>query len=259
MKFIHLTDLHLLEPGNLLWGIDAHTNVRNCLADITKWHSDAEFCVISGDLADRAEPTAYEWLKQELSAFQIPTHLMIGNHDGRAPFRQSFPAIPCDDHGFIQSSFKTPGGTVILLDTFKGGTSAGQYCDKRQDWLRAQLAEAKDDPVWLFMHHPPFDISIPYMDRIKLEEHEEFAEIIAAHPNIRHLFFGHVHRALFVNWRGIACTALPSSCHQIPLDREAIHGKPYSVGPPMYAVVFAAEDQVTVHFEPYNDRGPADM
>ena len=97
------------------------------------------------------------------------------------------------------------------------------------------------------------------MDRIKLAEHEEFAEVIARHPNIRHLFFGHVHRAIFVNWNGIACTALPSLCHQIPLKVEATEGKPYSTGPALYGVVLIDGDQTTVHFEHFNERGPADM
>jgi 3',5'-cyclic AMP phosphodiesterase CpdA len=108
------------------------------------------------------------------------------------------------------------------------------------------------------MHHPPFDIGIPYMDRIKLEQPEEFADVLQTHGDIRHIFFGHVHRAAFVHWRGIPCTCLPGTNHQIPLNRETV-GTPYSVEPPMYAVVLIDKDQTTVHFDAPLDRAPAEM
>ncbi len=257
MKFIHLTDLHLLEPGNLIWGIDAHAKTQACLEDIAHWHSDAEFCIISGDLTDRAELSAYAWLDDALKVLEMPVHLMIGNHDDRAAFQQAFPSVPRDANGFSQTSIDTPEGRFILLDTFKGGTSAGQLCEQRQHWLADRLDEAGPAPVWLFMHHPPCDVGIPYMDRIKLDEHEDFADILAGRDNIRHIFFGHVHRAVYVNWRGIPCTALPSLCHQIPLDRGMIAGKPYATGPGMYGVVLIDESQTTVHFEYFEDRAAA--
>jgi 3',5'-cyclic AMP phosphodiesterase CpdA len=259
MKFIHITDLHLIEPGKLLWGKDVHAGVQDCLSDIAQWHADAEFCIITGDLTDLGEANAYGWLKQQLQALPVPCHLMIGNHDDRAVYLNCFAEQQRDGDGFAQSAFDTPAGKFLLLDTFKGGTSAGQYCARRQAWLRNELERAAGKPVWLFMHHPPFDIGIHYMDRIKLEEHQEFAAIVSDFPNIRHIFFGHVHRPVFVNWKGIACTALPALCHQIPLNRDAIGGKPYAKGPGMYGIVEIDGDQTTVHFEQFEDRGPADM
>ncbi len=259
MKFIHITDLHLIAPGSPLWGIDAHANMTGCLADIARWHADAEFCIISGDLTDKAEPEAYDWLRRELEILPMPVHLMVGNHDHRQTFRASFPGAMCDAQGFVQGAFDTSAGRFILLDTVKSGSSAGELCEHRMNWLTGELSRAHDKPAWLFMHHPPCDVSIPYMDRIKLDEHEAFAELIANHSNIRHIFFGHVHRAVFVNWNGIACTALPSLCHQIPLNMEATEGKPYSTGPALYGVVLVNDGQTTVHFEHFNERGPAAM
>ena len=58
MKFIHLTDIHLKAPGTMLCNADPVANLDRVLRDITQWHADAEFCVISGDLADEGEPEA---------------------------------------------------------------------------------------------------------------------------------------------------------------------------------------------------------
>lgn len=259
MKFIHITDFHLVAPGERLWGLDPHDRLSRCLDDIARWHGDAEFCVMSGDLADRDYKSAYEWLARRLESFPLRMFLMVGNHDEREAFARAFPHVERDRNGFIQYAHETPQGVFLFLDTLKGPVSEGEYCPARREWLARQLEGAKDQPAWIFMHHPPFDVGIPYMDRIKLEEPDAFAEVISSHPDIRHIFFGHIHRAAYVSWHGIPCTCLPGTNHQVPLDRESIGGTPYSVEPPMYGVVLIDGGQTTVHFEACLDRTPADM
>lgn len=258
-KFIHITDLHLTPPGTNLYGLSPHERFDRCLSDIEAWHADAEFCIITGDLADAGDPQAYAWLAARLAAFSLPCHLMIGNHDRRDAFSSQFQTAPLDDNGFVQQAFDTPAGRFILMDTFKAGTSAGEYCGKRQAWLQAELKAAQGMPTWLFMHHPPFDISIDYMDRIKLEDHEALANMVDDHGDIRHIFYGHVHRPGYVNWRGVPCTSLPATNHQVPLSGRAVTGKPYSDEPPMYAVVLIEDTQVTIHFDAYDHRGDVVM
>lgn len=259
MKIIHITDFHLPAPGTPLWGLDAHERTARCLADIARWHADAAFCVISGDLADKGDPAAYRWITEQLEDFPLRTFVIPGNHDERGALCEAFPHLPRDPGGFLQYAHATPEGVFLFLDTLKGGTgSEGAYCAARRAWLAKQLAAARGQGVWIFMHHPAFDIGLPYMDRIKLEEPEAFAATLTGHDDIRHLFFGHVHRAVYVNWRGIPCTALPGTNHQIPLNREAV-GVPYSVEPPMYGVVLIEDGRTTVHFEACLDRFPAEM
>ena len=58
---------------------------------------------------------------------------------------------------------------------------------KRLAWLEVELQRTEKD-VYIFMHHPPFDIGLPYMDRIKLDEAVTFGKLIANYKNIRHIF-----------------------------------------------------------------------
>jgi len=53
MKFIHVSDLHLVPKGDKLWGLDPFQRFEACLDDIVKFHRDAAFVVISGDLTER--------------------------------------------------------------------------------------------------------------------------------------------------------------------------------------------------------------
>ena len=252
MKLVHVTDLHLVAPFEELWGLKPFDRLDACLTDIETHHGDAEFCVISGDLADRGETEAYRALKRRLESFPIETFLMIGNHDDRGAFKKSFPDRPLDDNGFVQFEHRAGEAVFLFLDTLKPGTSAGEYCDNRRSWLRASLEAAADRPVYIFMHHPPFDIEVPYLDRIKLEDPDSFAEAISG-ADVRHIFFGHVHRPVYVNWHRIPCTALPAISHQVPLVRDSV-GSRYSDEPPMYAVVDILTDRIVVNSDCFLSR-----
>ena len=60
MKFIHISDIHLVSGDSLLNGSVPSERLEKCLDDILKWRLDAEFCVISGDLSEFAEKEAYQ-------------------------------------------------------------------------------------------------------------------------------------------------------------------------------------------------------
>ena len=90
MKFIHISDIHLVSGDGPLNGCVPSDRLNKCIQDITKWHGDAKFCVISGDLSEFAEKGAYQSLKKKLLEFQIQCFLMIGNHDDRIYFNQFY-------------------------------------------------------------------------------------------------------------------------------------------------------------------------
>ena len=256
MKFIHVTDPHLTEPGKMLWGTDPRERLSRCLDDIARLHGDAEFCVVSGDLTETGEPAAYEWLRQRLQDFPIKAFLMLGNHDDRTAFQSAFPDEPCCNDGFVQQSHMTDQGLFVFLDTKKDGkTSAGELCEIRRRWLAKQLADAGDAPVFLFMHHPPLDVGVPHMDRIKLDDPHSFAELLGAGSNIRHIFFGHVHRAGYYNWRGFPCTSLPGTNHQVAMMHDSV-GTAYSAEPAMYGIAVLDSEQLNILFDACLDRAP---
>ena len=54
MKFIHISDIHLVPEDGDLNGCIPSERFEACLNDIEKHDYDAEFCVVSEDLADSA-------------------------------------------------------------------------------------------------------------------------------------------------------------------------------------------------------------
>ena len=242
----------MVPRGQILHGLDTCQRLEACIEDISRNHADAELCVITGDLAHAGQREAYGDLRDCLSKLVLPTRLMVGNHDRREMLLATFPDIPVDPNGFVQARFETPAGQFLLLDTVEQGKGWGSYCSNRCEWLRSALDASAQQPVYLFMHHPPFHIGLPCVDRIGLgSDGDRIGEILAGFDNIRHLFFGHVHRPISGSWRGIPYSTLRGTSHQVPFDFNAVEVVPKSHEAPAYAVVYLEDGQTTVHLHDF--------
>ena len=263
MKFIHFTDTHLVAPGKRLHGLDPCARLDACIESMSDMHGDAVLCVHTGDIADGGDPLAYAALRERLSALPMPVHLIVGNHDDREAFLHAFPDAPLDGHGFVQSAVPTEAGVFLLLDTLEPEQgSGGAYCERRMEWLEARLEEARDETIYVFMHHPPFAIGLKGLDAMALEDPEPIGQALLGAGDVRHLFFGHVHRPISGQWHGISFSTLYGTNHQVRFDMEAGSPLPYTAEPPAYSVVLLEPDRVVVHTHHYtadqrNIRDPA--
>lgn len=247
MKFLILSDTHIVAPHDTSRGLDTGDRLRRAIADINTNHADATFCIVMGDLVDNGQHQSYVHLRDLLSALQVPWRLMLGNHDERTAFREVFHDAPVDDGGFVQSVLDTEAGRMIFLDTLETGADYGVLCTQRLAWLQARLAEATTQPVWGFLHHPPCNIGMP-VDRVKLREPEALLQTLKGHPNVRYLFAGHTHHPAAVMWQGYPCQVVGGTHYSttLPLNSTAgVTGRYY--GPAYYTVVLVEEQQVMVH------------
>lgn len=242
MKIIQVTDLHLVAPGERLFGLDPLSRLEDCIADLNRNHADADLVVFCGDLTDNGDPLAYAALSQRLATLAAPHRLMLGNHDDRAAFRAAFPQTPTAD-GFVQSVVDLPAGRIVLLDTLEPGQVQGRLCELRLGWLDAALGEAQD--ALLFMHHPPFPIGVPSLDDSRLADSQRLAQLLGRRGNVRHIFAGHVHRFANGSWCGIPFTTLRGTNHQSALKLSGPHEVSFEA--PAYGVILADSDGVTVH------------
>lgn len=252
MKIIQVTDIHMMPEGETLFENDPGARLAACLADIAMHHADADLCVITGDLAHHGQEQSYLRLRQALEGFPVPVQLLIGNHDDRAEFRKAFPETGVDDHGYIQSFIDNEAGRFLFLDTNRPDSHAGRYCEQRLKWLEARLKEAEGQPVYLFMHHHPLPMHFRPVDELILEEGEALGAVLEGH-DIRHIFFGHVHRPISGRWKGISFSTLRGLNHQTWLDFGLERGIPCSMEPPAYAIAFIEQDSVVVHAHDFLD------
>lgn len=223
MKIIQLTDTHLMPTGVAMNGVDPEAQLRAAVANIIEKHGDADLGVMTGDLCNFGDREAYALLKDILAPVPFEMRLLLGNHDRRPEFRDAFPAQPCDENGFIQSRIDTPFGRLLFLDSHEPGVIGGIYGEDRMAFLEAALAGAGDQPVTVFIHHPPMDCGIAHFAKIGIHDEGRLMRRLSAHAGgIRHIVFGHIHVALAgTTAEGIAFSSGQACAHRFITDIDA--------------------------------------
>jgi 3',5'-cyclic AMP phosphodiesterase CpdA len=255
LKFIHLTDLHLTGSGEDHQGYDTLLATRRALEHATTTFPDADFIVITGDLANWGEPGAYLRLEALLATLRMPVFLMIGNHDNR----ENFLSVFGDRHPFEApyAQYEADAGAfrLLFLDSQTPGTHGGAFCGRRMAWIAERL-EAADRDVLMFMHHHPTPVGAPSLDAKGLANWPEFHALLSRYRHkIRHIFHGHCHAALQGHVEGISFTGLRSMGPQAYTDLKVEQACRWQ-GAAHYAVVLAGTNSLVTHLQEFGYSGP---
>lgn len=235
MKLIQLTDLHLTEPGTLLYGLDPYTRFDVCLAHVDRYHQDAALLIITGDIADGGNRSAYAWLRDRVAEMRMPVRLLVGNEDDRDCFAETFGGL---NDGFIQHYLDTPSGRLVFLDTLESGRLSGRLCADRLAWLKNVAVGAGGADLFVFMHHPPFHVGVPPLDELALADMDTFWKAVAS-SNMRHVFAGHTH----IEFRGEGRSTAWPIAHRIAVSNDREIG-PVTNAPPAYEVIILHPDGI---------------
>lgn len=214
-KAIWMSDPHFACEGRVL-GHDPRVRLQAAIDHINQHHSDAGFCIISGDMVNRGTSADYNALQSRLERLAVPFLPMVGNHDDRSIFRSTLPLPDSCMENFIQYSVSTKIGLIICLDTQKTGSDAGEFCAERRAWLHDALQNAGDTPVYIFMHHPPMSLGLPMQDTEKMEDGGDFLDLLSAYDCVKYMFIGHVHRPITGTVKGIPFATMRSILYQAP-------------------------------------------
>lgn len=256
-KLLVMTDLHLLEAGGDIIGLDPTANFNRALDHALIHHPDAKRLILTGDLTHHGKVAQYNVLKEALQFCPIPVSFLIGNHDIRENFFDVFPAATKDKNGFLQSAMVHGDDVWITLDTKHDDADeaekhCGMLCTARLEWLKAQLAQHSDKRAIVFMHHPPFDVGFVGMDRIKLLNGPEVLDVMRRHPCDIHLIAGHVHRTISGTASGVGFSMYKSTCHQMPMVLGSDDTSLSVPEPAAYGVIFADKNSIIAHTEDFD-------
>jgi 3',5'-cyclic-AMP phosphodiesterase len=207
--------------------------------------------LLTGDLTEHGRPHEYERVRELLAPLGMPVHVLGGNHDDREAMLAAFPP---EEPGDGDYRYVTRCGPLrlVVVDTTEPGRIEGRLGEERLGWLAARLAEDRETPTVVAMHHPPLVIGIPAWDAIGLPaaDHVACGEILARHPQVLRVVAGHVHRAALGTSGGRPVFTCPSTWIQGRLD----FGRPDELDlvpePPGYAVHAVAGGGITTHVQP---------
>ncbi len=254
-----ISDLHIKAPGALAYNrVDTAAALAACVAELNRQQPRPELGVISGDLADTPSVEEYDHLRRLLAPLRLPFVVVPGNHDSRDLMRAAFPeqryASPT---GPLNQVCSCGDLDVVLLDSSVHARPHGELAGETLAFLDRSLAASPDRPALAFLHHPPFRAGIWHMDRQNLLNADALAEVVRRHPRLRLIAAGHVHRATFTTFAGVAATICPAPNHAVDLDLGELREPSFKVEPPAFHLHawFAGEafGNLVTHVVPIGD------
>jgi len=212
MLIAQVTDLHLhADPGHPNRG-----RLLRVLEHLAALRPLPDLLVLSGDLADDGALESYRQLQEALAAWPQPVRFALGNHDDRTHFRSVFGDSHFTD-GFVQGVTDLAGLRIVILDSLEEGRHGGAFCASRAGWLRQALQDGGDKPALVFLHHPPVDVGLPWID--PGPDQAWIARLDAALQGapIAAICTGHVHLGGVFRWQGRQVATCPSSSSDLSL------------------------------------------
>jgi 3',5'-cyclic-AMP phosphodiesterase len=258
MIIAQISDLHVTVEGSLVVGkVDSQATLAAAVARLNALAPRPDLVVITGDLVNGPKPGEYEALARLLEPLTLPWCAIPGNHDDHAGLREfctGQPWLPADGP-FFQYTIDHLPVRIIALDTQVPGEVPGALCDQRLDWLADRLAEAPGRPTFLLMHHPPYEIGIGFMDKLRcFGRVERLAELVERHPEIERILCGHVHRQTCVRWHGTLASTVPAISFQFALQLDPEAKGLWTPEPPAIALHFWRDGAGMVsHIQPIGD------
>jgi 3',5'-cyclic AMP phosphodiesterase CpdA len=213
----HLSDTHFLGGRRRLYGsVDTDGHLAFALEQLKRSGAPIEAIVITGDLADLAEPDAYERLKSaiEPAAADLGAEVIwvMGNHDERPPFSAAFFGHETDEP--LDRVHLLGGLRIIALDTTVPGYHHGELRESQLTWLRDELATPAPDGTLLALHHPPLPSPIEIMSILELQDQHRLAEVLRG-TDVRAILAGHLHYSTTGTFAGIPVSVASATCYTI--------------------------------------------
>ena len=223
MLIAQITDCHVTARSNGHPRLgDTAVFVAQAVDHLNTLRPQPDVVIATGDLCDPGDVEDYAVLRAALARIHAPVYLIPGNHDHRDRMRATFHdhAWLRQDPTFLHYVIDDFPVRLIGLDTIVPGEDGGSLCEDRLRWISDRLDRERHRPTFIFMHHPPVQIGMPFIDDLNCRGGEAFGQIVARHPQILAIACGHVHRPVNLAWCGTLLNTCPSTCYQFPLAME---------------------------------------
>ncbi|MFZ2508717.1 MAG: phosphodiesterase [Steroidobacteraceae bacterium] len=216
MRLLQFTDTHLLgTPGVEVRGVVTDVTLKRCIAHAARQHPAPDAVLLTGDLV-QDDRGGYARVRHHFGKTGVPVHCLPGNHDSPAELRADL-ADPPFVHDFAS---RYDAWLIAMLDSTVAGAHHGHLTAAEIARLDRALAQNPDAYALICLHHHPVPHGSPWLDALMLDNAAELFEVMARHPRVRALLWGHVHQALDEVRGTIRLMGTPSTCMQFEPDAE---------------------------------------
>ena len=216
MLLLQFTYTHLLgTPGAAVRGVATDTTLVRCLKHARRLHPSPRALLLTGDLV-QDDPTGYARVREHFAGSGVPVHVLPGNHDLPADLRAALAGPP-----FVHDLANRYGSwLVVMLDSTVSGANHGHLLVDELERLDQTLVQNAGANALVCLHHHPVPHGSPWLDALMLDNAPELFEVLARHPQVRGLLWGHVHQALDGVRGHVRLMGTPSTCMQFEPDAD---------------------------------------
>lgn len=257
MLIAQISDLHVAPADSFMRQfVDSNVLLGRAVEYLNTMTPLPDVVVATGDLTDHGDAEEYGMLGEILARLEVPCFLVPGNHDEpdvlRAVFgTPTYVAGPTFDYTVEDFPVR-----LVAIDSTAPGRHDGQLDAAQLLALDATLREQPDRPTFVFLHHPPFETGIWWMDCIGLSGARELEAVVRRHPQVRLVVAGHVHRPVSTVWGSTLLTTAPSTCHQTAVALHPDCPPRITTEPPMLALHQWTGDGFVSHATVFDKEGP---
>lgn len=185
-----ISDPHIAPHPEESFGVDTQANFARVIARLRELRPD--HLVLMGDYSLREPKSAdVEWVASRAQLADAPMSVIAGNHDDALLVASAFGVTSSLVGGQLYYRQDLGSDRALFLDTSSGYMAAEQV-----DWLRLEVRAAKGR-VLVFMHHPPVEMGVKYMDtKYSFSDSGDsvYNALFAGSVPV-HVFCGHYHTA----------------------------------------------------------------
>ncbi len=208
-----ISDPHLGEPP--IGGAKPKKCLREVVAAIEALPHPVDAILVTGDLAEHADPKEYALAAELIGALGVPFHVLPGNKDDRATMRRVF-GLPGEADAPLDYAVELGPLRLVVVDSTIPGEDRGDFEPAQLEWLDAELASAPEQPTIVAMHQPPLVTGMADWDGVIMAaaDRAALAAVIERHPQVRAIVGGHLHRIAAGALAGRPVVVAPSTFAQ---------------------------------------------
>ena len=224
VRLLQFTDPHLYgDADGKLRGVATYASLLAVIEHARARHWPCDGILATGDLV-QDDADGYARFREVFATLGVPVYCIPGNHDDPSAMARALQAAPFQLGGVV----RWPGWFAVMLDSYVAGKAKGRLAASELQTLERALSENAGSNGLICLHHHPLRMHSSWLDKVGLENADEFFAVLDRHKNVRAVLWGHVHQNHESERNGVRMLSAPSTCAQfLPLSELfAIDGRP---------------------------------
>jgi len=209
LRILQITDTHLYaDPEDQLLGVNSRQTLQQVLQHVSA--ADFDLLLATGDLVHDGSVAGYRRFADMMLSLDKPVYCLPGNHDKPHIMQQELNTPPLH----YQDAVVVNNWLLVFLDSTVTDSAAGHLADTQLTKLKKLLQQHTGLHVLICMHHNPLPMQSEWLDRMMIDNANEFFEIVDHSNNVRGILWGHVHQEFAETRNNVQMMATPSTCIQ---------------------------------------------